>query len=828
MQTRYTLNPSLSHLVGFAAILLSLCLGLGRRMVFDWFDPLHCKSLISRGVWLDSEKKTWQPDGCMLHQYTPDSAAKCLQNRQIVFIGDSVTRRLFFQFAHLLDSSLPTAPKDDGAKHANHTLHATSGAAVSFYWDPFLNSTHTFNTISNGGVAQNVSSSQKPALLTLGGGLWNLRYSELSGGLPAWESNIENLIHSLSNDGPADNVIFLPVEEIITSKLSLERANTMHSSDIDAMNSDLYHRIYASANPHPLLVDSTRNLPIALPLVFNKMLDPSYTQDGIHFDDSVVKAQANILLNLHCNDKLPKRFPMDATCCRSYPLPGVLQAILVLVFIGLGGYQLWSSQPEDRSMSGWIQTVESHPLFVLGVAILLIFSADRTSLWLKEQKLFSPWTFGFLNLASLAAGGLSLKYSDKDMGFLNREQTDEWKGWMQVAILIYHYIGASKISGIYNPIRVLVASYLFMTGYGHATFYLKKADFGFLRVAQVLVRLNLLTVVLAYTMNTDYLSYYFAPLVSFVYLNIYVTLAIGSRFNDHTPILIGKIILSAALVTLFFHYAWPLELIFDLCSSVFGVQWSAKEWAFRVKLDLWIVYAGMFVALAVIRIQALHLPDSPRWPTAVRASIVASGLTMAWFFLFELGQESKYTYNFWHPYVSFLPVLAFVVLRNATPVLRSVNSQFFAFIGRCSLETFIIQYHLWLAADTKGVLLVLPGTKWRPINFIITTIMFVYLSNQVAHATGALVLTICPQKPKSTGLPTTNIPLEAPAPENRESSDAPRRWVDRLADGPGPSQRQPSTSKFELWQKPRVANYLTRLAVIGGVLWTLNLLWPKV
>ena len=71
------------------------------------------------------------------------------------------------------------------------------------------------------------------------------------------------------------------------------------------------------------------------------------------------------------------------------------------------------------------------PSLVISGALALVYLADRTGFWLKEQKQFSPWTFAFLCLLTLGVGLLTVKRAENDLGILNRDQTDEWKGWMQ-------------------------------------------------------------------------------------------------------------------------------------------------------------------------------------------------------------------------------------------------------------------------------------------------------------------------------------------------------------------------------------------------------------
>ncbi|KAH7340449.1 Cas1p-domain-containing protein [Rhizoctonia solani] len=844
-------SPLWPHYAAAVTIGVAVILGLLRYLLFGWQDSIRCGALLSTGQWLDTKFRNWQPEGCMIHQYKTNDATTCLASQRVVFAGDSITRQLYYSFAHAVDPSLPTGPPSDGQKHKDATLRTKGGTELLFHWDPFLNGTNSLD------ILQSSARVGRPALAVFGSGLWYLRHRD-SGGIAAWEAMIDKTYSIISQNAEniADQIVWLPVENPVPSKLSSERSATIHPADVEAMNSDLIHRVTPPPPSFSFTSEyvvpskpSKRKVPISLPVAFNLMLDDSQTKDGLHFSASILKAQANLLLNLRCNDVLPKRFPLDKTCCRSYPTPPYLELLVLFVMLMWGPLARFVAK---RNISGAVAAFFPGddvvmPMFIFGAACALLFFADRTGVWLKEHKQFDPWAFGGLSTLALVAGLATTKRADKDLGFLNREQTDEWKGWMQLAILIYHYFGASKISGIYNPIRVLVAAYLFMTGYGHTTFYLKKADFGFSRVAQILVRLNLLTIALAYAMNTDYISYYFAPLVSWWYLIIYFTLFIGAKYNDRTAFVLAKIAISMALHTWFMHESWILTELFEILEGTFQIEWVAREWNFRVTLDQFIVYIGMLTAIAFIKIRELRLTDHPSWPLASRCAIGTSVLGLLWFFWFELTRADKFAYNGWHPYVSAIPVLAFVVLRNANTALRSSSSRIFAFIGTCSLETFIMQYHFWLAGDTKGVLLVIPGTAWRPLNMVVTTIMFIWLSHKVAEATGTLTAWICGTQKKT--LPTTNpppannvqpesIPLTSdigsqvgPSGADRPRPDAdteagngraPGRWLDRLADGPAGQ----SKSSFGNTLQQYIRGLPGKLAACMLLLWALNLSWP--
>jgi hypothetical protein len=158
--------------------------------------------------------------------------------------------------------------------------------------------------------------------------------------------------------------------------------------------------------------------------------------------------------------------------------------------------------------------------------------------------------------------------------------------------------------------------------------------------------------------------------------------------------LLPKLAGSVVLIVWFFKADKPLEWVFGFINLVFGTEWNANEWRFRVTLDMFIVYWGMLTSLIYLKVKEhkwLERDHSDRFDQLRKIAIWISALGLVWFFWFEISRPNKLIYNLYHPYISIIPISSFIILRNSTEFLRATNSKFFVFIGQCSLETFIIQ-----------------------------------------------------------------------------------------------------------------------------------------
>ena len=136
-----------------------------------------------------------------------------------------------------------------------------------------------------------------------------------------------------------------------------------------------------------------------------------------------------------------------------------------------------------------------------------------------------------------------------------------------------------------------------------------------------------------------------------------------------------------------------------------------------------------------------------------------------------------------------------------------------------SLETFICQFHLWLAGDTKGLLVLLPWPRLRFLNMVFTTLVFLFVSNQVAVTTGQLTEWICGKQPKKpVNLPTSTsssggqyVPLNPLNGPETAIDEAPAALVKAV---PSTMDKLFSNLKF-------------RCAVFMGLIWIINLLYPS-
>ena len=156
-----------------------------------------------------------------------------------------------------------------------------------------------------------------------------------------------------------------------------------------------------------------------------------------------------------------------------------------------------------------------------------LYLCDRTTLVAKGPKYVSPTAFWSVNAAILTLALFSMRGGEKKADEpvdahikpLQRDQTEEWKGWMQIMFVLYHYFAEAEI---YNAIRMYIAAYVWMTGFGNFSYYYVKKDFTAVRFTQMMWRLNFFVVFVCLTMNNEYMLYYICPMHTFFTWGVFI------------------------------------------------------------------------------------------------------------------------------------------------------------------------------------------------------------------------------------------------------------------------------------------------------------------
>ncbi|KAH0950153.1 hypothetical protein HN011_002784 [Eciton burchellii] len=748
------------------ATALVICFIIYHGMIHLIYGSDSCKWLLAEGRYKGD--KEWQPYGCMMHHYTQTDSRRCMRYlafmghyNHFVFIGDARVRQLYKSFVSqfIIDgkaSDLTELPENSDLGFNDGQLKLN----VQFLWRPQLDSAMIADL--RGWMKMDV-----PNVIVVGSAAATILannnsdtqlYSEYSTGLIRLVQPVDFLTKKGSQ------FLWLLQDPVLKERLSAQ------FSSIDNKQISLCNRA-----AEKILSHSEARIWQSSRLVGAGVLEQS--PDGYLASPLSLRHKVQILLNTYCNDHM--NFD-DGSCC-SYPEPATtlqllsLSALALLIIIG-GGVWLYrklckyrsevsyshvmteeTEDTEEAATSEIIQVkqpeVQDFYTFITSLALFSIILAyfylcDRTNFFMKENKYYSEFSF-WLPLGYILALGLFFT-EDRERGprALNREQTDEWRGLMQAVVLIYHVTGAKNVLPIYMYLRLINSAYLFLSGYGHFCYFWQTGDVSLVRFARVMFRLNLLTVSLCLCMNRPYQFYHFVPLVSFWFLVIYFLAWLPPRIYSGSLAEYGprallyfalKLLGLVSIITILY----MSEVFFE---KVFVTRpWKAlfvttdddiREWWSRWRVDRYSVAWGLTFGAGLVALQRIdHIPGTALSSVLALISLIA-------YTTFTILCHSVSECEEIHSYVAFIPILGYIALRNASLALRGKHSALLAGLGRISLETLVAQGHIWLAADSHGVLVLLP--RFPVLNLLVTSFIFICASHEIHRLTHVLALYAVP------------------------------------------------------------------------------------
>lgn len=316
---------------------------------------------------------------------------------------------------------------------------------------------------------------------------------------------------------------------------------------------------------------------------------------------------------------------------------------------------------------------------------------------------------------------------------------------MQWCFIMYHYY---RSWSVYNWIRVFVSSYVWMTGFGNFLYFDKTKDFSFERVVSMVIRINYFPILLSLVMGVSLDLYYVVPLHTEGFFMTMITCYLGYIIEKKHSMSYYPARVVALFLSLLFH------ILFYETDFVLSLLTLSDEIHFRFQADKYSAWCGLLCGLFKKKADqymswaygdkiSQHSIDK----TIISTSAICKGrrrlriitwtqrmlgffLIISWYFTYGKIHD-KHVYNSVHPYIFIFPLLGWLMIRNSSRWLTESHSTFLEFLGRNTLETYVLQFHLFMNHNVENIPVIIPGSDAsgnnhiKFLNMIICGILFV-------------------------------------------------------------------------------------------------------
>lgn len=276
-----------------------------------------------------------------------------------------------------------------------------------------------------------------------------------------------------------------------------------------------------------------------------------------------------------------------------------------------------------------------------------------------------------------------------------------------------------------------------MTGFGNFLYFDKSGAFTIDRAISMWLRINYFPILLSLGLGVALELYYVVPLHTAGFFITMGTCYIAKKLERFYPRDRPKCNMIAIAICLVAH------ILFYETSAVDFLKLFSDEYHFRFQADKYSAWVGMVSGFCWSWFKSYmqwcygenadHPEDSKKIASRWGQRVGGVALIVLWYGLFGHITD-KFTYNPIHPFVFWMPVAGWLMVRNSSKYLTELHMGAMEFFGRITLETYVLQFHVFMCRDVQYIPIVIPGSGpdghivVKTLNMMLCGIAFVALA----------------------------------------------------------------------------------------------------